>query len=360
MANTVGGLWDRFISFENVYRGYCAAARGKRYRDEILAFKANLEDNLFSIIQDLKETAYVPLPFKHFWITEPKNHLISAPAFPDRVVHHALCQVIEPVFERRFVDESFACRTGRGTHAAVRHVSRCTRLAKRRWGDYYVLKCDVHKFFPSIDHGVLKGLIRKAIRDTRLLHVIDTVIQSYQTEDHPGVGIPIGALTSQLFANITLDPLDHVLKESERVTYYARYMDDFVIIHHDREFLHTLWKDIETYLAEKLSLELNAKTTVFPGRHGIDFCGYRIWPTHIKPRKRTVKRAKKRLRKFSKVYQDDPRILDHAKMSIMSFFGYMKYCSGRQTTASFLKKAVFMPGKSKKPALPDNAPQGHK
>jgi retron-type reverse transcriptase len=136
MANTANNLWGKFIDFENIYRGHWAAARGKRYRDEVLAYKANLEDNLFSLIKDLEGETYVPLPLRQFYVADPKKRLISAPAFRDRIVHHALVQIIEPVFEKRFVTESFACRVGRGTHAAMRHVFKCTQLAKRQWGDY--------------------------------------------------------------------------------------------------------------------------------------------------------------------------------------------------------------------------------
>jgi retron-type reverse transcriptase len=358
MANTVNGLWDSFIDFENIYRGYYAAARGKRYRDEVLAFKANLEDNLFSLIDDLRCDSYVPLPLRQFWITDPKRRLISAPAFRDRVVHHALVRIIEPVFERRFINESFACRVGRGTHAAMRHVFKCTQLAKRRWGDYYVLKCDVSKFFPSINHNILKRTIRRSLRDKRVLCLIDTIIQSHESAGQDGAGIPIGALTSQLFANVYLDPLDHYLKETCQIKFYARYMDDFVIIHQDKAFLRELLGKIETFLHDRLAVNLNPKTELFPGKHAVDFCGYRIWPTHIKPRKRTVKRARRRLKKLARIYQNDPKSLEHAKASMMSFLGYVKHCSGLKTTRSILRSAAFKAGK--KPALPDNAPQGQK
>jgi hypothetical protein len=229
----------------------------------------------------------------------------------------------------------------------VKHVFHCTQTAKRKWGRYYVLKGDVTKFFPSISHGILKQTIRRAIRDRRVLWLLDTIIDSHSTEGKEGIGIPIGTLTSQLMANVTLDPLDHRVKE-RGIQFYARYMDDFVIIHQNKEFLHELWTDIDRFLDEKLTLKLNPKTTIYPGKHGIDFCGYRIWPTHMKPRKSTVKRAKKRLKKFSKLYNDNPHILEHAKMSIMSFFGYIKHCSGYKTTLSVLKNAVFKkPLKSK-------------
>jgi retron-type reverse transcriptase len=340
MPHTANNLWEKVVDFENVYRAYHDAAKGKRYHNEILNFKHSLEDNLFAIIQDLNEGAYKPIPLRQFYVREPKVRLISAPAFRDRIVHHSLVQIIEPLFERRFVNDTFACRVGRGTHAAIRHIFHCVQLAKRQWGRYYVLKCDVTKFFPSINHTILKQIVRRTIRDRRVLSLLDTIIDFYSTEGTEGVGIPIGTLTSQLLANVTLDPLDHHIKELG-IKYYARYMDDFVIIHRNKSFLHKVWRDIEQFLGEKLSLKLNQKTTIYPGRHGIDFCGYRIWATHIKPRKSTIKRAKRRLRKFSALYKDNPHILEHAKMSIMSFFGYIKHCSGYKTTLAVLRRAVF-------------------
>jgi len=349
MPSTVNNLWDGFIDFENVYRGYYTAARGKRYRNEVLSYKAKLEDNLFSLIDDLKNNAYEPLPFRQFRITDPKPRLISAPAFRDRVVHHSLIRIIEPIFEKRFINESFACRVGRGTHAAMRYVFKSTQLAKRQWENYYVLKCDISKFFPSVCHDILKQIIRRAIRDKRLLCLIDTIIDFNSGLD--GIGIPIGALTSQLFANVYLDPLDHFLKEKCRIKYYARYMDDFVILHHDKKFLHELLEKIKMFLNDRLAINLNPKTQIFSGKHAIDFCGYRIWPTHIKPRKRTVKRAKKRMRKMVKTYRTNHKILKHAKASLMSFMGYLKHCSGRRTMNSILKAATFKLGKN--PALPE-------
>jgi retron-type reverse transcriptase len=344
MPHTANNLWEKVVDFENVYRAYRAAVKGKRYHNEILNFRNNFEENILAIIEDLNEGTYKPLPLRQFYIREPKTRLISAPAFRDRIVHHSLVQIIEPLFERRFINETFACRKGRGTHAGVRHVFHCAQLAKHTWGRYYVLKCDVTKFFPSISHDMLKQIIRRTIRDRRVLWLLDAIIDSYSTEGMEGIGIPIGTLTSQLMANVTLDPLDHRVKEMG-IHYYARYMDDFVLLHRDQAFLREAWKDIEGFLNENLALTLNPKTNIFPGKHGIDYCGYRIWPTHINPRKSTIKRTKRRLKKFSKTYQENPHILEHAKMSIMSFFGYIKHCSGYKTTLSVLKKAVFKKSK---------------
>jgi hypothetical protein len=241
--------------------------------------------------------------------------------------------------DNRFIEETFACRVGKGTHAAMRHMAWCARSAQRQWGTYYVLKCDVHKFFQSVDHDVLKGIIRRTIRDLKVLNLIDIIIDSHDSGEH-GKGIPIGALTSQLFANAYLSPLDHYLKEVHHVTYYARYMDDFVILHHDKAALTALLSDIKNVLGE-LELTLNPKSSLFPGKHGIDFCGYRIWPTYSKPRKSTVKRAKRRLRKMTQVYKTNPGILDHAKASLHSFLCYIMHCNGWKTTQSVLEKIVF-------------------
>jgi retron-type reverse transcriptase len=252
-----------------------------------------------------------------------------------------LVKVIEPLFDKKFVKETFACMAGRGAHAAMYHVQKCARRAKRRWGKYYVLKCDISKFFPSVNHDILKKIIRKTISDYRVLNLIDIIIDSYEMASR---GIPIGSLTSQLFANIYLNQLDHFMKEEMRVKYYARYMDDFIIIHNDKKYLHQLKAEIEEWVGLELDLNMNPKTGIFAERQGIDFCGYRIWPTHVLPRKSTMKRTKRRLRKFAAVYKDNHRILKHAADSIVSFLGYIKHCSGWQSTKSILSSIVFSGG----------------
>jgi retron-type reverse transcriptase len=362
MPKSFNNLWERIIDFENLFHAYKAACKGKRYRWESLKFKKNLEENLIILQNELIWGAYQPEPYRQFTVYEPKMRLISVPTFRDRVVHHALCQVIEPIFENRFVNECFTCRVGRGTHAAMRHVERCARTASRHWGGYYVLKCDISSFFPSIDHDILKAIISKNIADPKVMQLADVIIRSYESADQDGKGIPIGALTSQLFANVILNPMDHWLKENKQIQYYARYMDDFVILHHDKQYLRELLGKIENYLYDKLKLNLNPKTGIFPGKHGIDFCGYRIWPIHIKPRKSTVKRTKQRLKKLARDYKTDPGMLEHAKVSIQSFLGYIMHCNGWRTTKAVLEKAVFKPDLNtvRKSALSDIRSKGLK
>jgi retron-type reverse transcriptase len=338
MAKTYNNLWNKVIEFEHIYNAYRVARKGKRYRHESLYFMKDLEENLITLQNELIWNMYKPLPLRQFYVFEPKKRLISAPNFRDRVVHHSLVSIIEPIFEKKFVKETFACMTGRGTHAAMRHVVKCARIAKRRWGGYYVLKCDIHKFFPSVNHEILKMIIRQTIRDMRLLNLIDIIIDSYEAD---GRGIPIGSLTSQLFANLYLDPLDHFIKEICRVKYYARYMDDFIIIHNDKSYLRKLKIDIENFVNEYLNLTFNPKTGIFHEHQGIDFCGYRVWPTHVLPRKSTIKRAKRRLKRFTAVYKDNPGILKHAADSLQSFIGYIRHCSGWRTTRSMLNRIIF-------------------
>jgi Retron-type reverse transcriptase len=155
MPRTTNNLWDGVIDFENLYHAYRAAGHGKRYRYESLRFAENLEENLITLQNELIWGMYTPSPPRQFIVCEPKERLITAPAFRDRVVHHAVVNVIEPVYEKRFISETYACRKGLGTHAAMEHMLKCSRVAKREWGSYYVLKCDIRKFFPSVNHDVL-------------------------------------------------------------------------------------------------------------------------------------------------------------------------------------------------------------
>jgi retron-type reverse transcriptase len=341
MPKSFSYLWEHLVDFENLYYAFKKASIGKRYRWEALKFKSNLEENLIVLQNELIWNLYKPDPYRQFFVLEPKQRLISAPTFRDRVVHHALSQVIEPIFENRFIKENFACRVGYGTHAAMNHIRKCARRAQREWGHYYVLKCDISKYFPSVDHDILKAIIKRNIRDKKVYNLIDIIVRSYESPGQDGKGLPIGSLTSQLFANVYLSPLDHYLKEKFQVKYYARYMDDFIVLHNEKQTLWDLLEEITNYLQDRLKLTLNPKTGIFPDKSGIDFCGYRVWSTHVKPRKSTVKRAKRRLRKMALLYKTNPGILEHAKKSIDSFLGYIKHCNGYETTLSLLNKIVF-------------------
>jgi len=335
MPKTHNNLYPKVCDFGNIYDAFLKARKGKRYRNDVLMFSSRLEENLIDIQNNLIWKTYSPLPFREFYVHDPKKRLIQAPAFRDRVVHHALCNVIEPLFERKFIYDSYACRRGKGTHTAVARLQRFMRKLRRNYDNFYVLKADISQYFPSINHSILMNIIQRTIRCKDTLWLIETIVS--QTDQ----GLPIGALTSQLFANVYLNELDHHIKDQLGVKYYMRYMDDFVIAHPDKKYLKRLLCDIQDFLTTKLALRLNPKTRIYPYTHGVDFAGYRTWPTHILPRKRNVKRARRMFRKLMKDYARNIIDLDYIKPRLMSFLGYMKHCDGYTTLHHILSEFVL-------------------
>jgi retron-type reverse transcriptase len=275
-------------------------------------FEFDLERNLVELRGSLLDRTYRPGPFRTFTITDPKLRLISAAPYRDRVVHHALCHVLEPVFERSFVFDSYACRRGKGTHAAV---DRYTQFAQK---NHYVLKCDVRKFFPSVDHEILRDLLARKIKDSKVLWLAGLVIEHSNPQDEvPGFfpgddlltalerqrGIPIGNQTSQFFANVYLDPLDHFVKERLRCRYYVRYCDDFVVLDNDQRRLAGARDAIEEFLLG-LRLWLHPKKrTISRVEDGLRFLGYRLWPDRRMLDRRGVVRFCRRLRIYQRLYR---------------------------------------------------------
>ena len=242
--------------------------------------------------------AYEPSEYHYFKVYEPKERQIMALPFYDRVVQHAINNVLEPIFDKRFISQSYACRKGKGMHAA----SDTLKEWLYEWNKYhpdqplYAIKADIHHYFQSIDHAILKTEIRKVIKDARVLALLDRIID-HNGNMPDGVGIPVGNLTSQLFANIYLDALDQFIKHELGVEAYIRYMDDFVILSPDKEQLRSWLARIEQFLREELKLEFNPKTTILAAKNGIDFVGYKHRATHRKVRKDSIKRIKRTIKK---------------------------------------------------------------
>lgn len=333
MPKTTNSLWESIISWDNLYAAYLEARKGKRYKNQVLTFTENLEENLITLQNQLIWGTWRPHPFRCFLVKEPKPRQISAPIFSDRVVHHALVRVIEPYFERKFIHRSCACRKNKGTMFTIHEA---WKLISCR-SNTHVLKADIRSYFPSIQHDVLKRIMRRTIRDKKTLSLIDTIIDF---SGDSGRGIPIGSLTSQLFANIYLDQLDHYATDELGYGGYIRYMDDFLVTGRTLAQLKRAWIDIDEYLNRSLYISLNSKTQIIPISHGIDYCGYRIFRHFILPRKRNVKRAKNRLRKLATGAMT-PEGLECFKSSLMSFLGYMKHCRGYRTTNSVLEKITI-------------------
>ncbi len=276
-----GNLWDKIISIENLYFASKKARKGKRFRENVSRFDYYLEQELTTLLKELKEGNYIPGKYKVFFLKEGKKRRISAAPYRDRVVHHCLMNILEPIFEKKLIYDTYANRKGKGTHKAV---LKCQEFFKKY---DYVLKCDIAKYFPSISHKILLDEIKKIIKCKKTIELIEKIINASNEqdnvkdlfpEDRQKRGIPIGNLTSQWFANIFLNPLDHFIKENLRCKGYVRYLDDFLIFANSKQFLIFCLKEIEHFLV-KLSLKLNTrKSKILKCKEGVEFCGWTIFP----------------------------------------------------------------------------------
>ena len=316
----------------------------KREKPEVLAYDSNREENLINAHNELTWKTWSPKPFREFLVYEPKQRLIHAPQFSDRVIHHALVQVIEPLFERKMICHSYACRKNRGTHRAVLLTQDYAKKMAAK-GKFWFLKCDVYHYFASVDHEALKKIIRRTIRDKDTLWLIDKIIDD---SGFPGVGLPIGTLTSQLFANIYLEAFDHFMKEELGVKHYLRYMDDFIVFGNNKSELQFILNAARCWLKENYKLKLNHKTRIISDCEGCDFCGYRIWATHLLPRKRNVKRMRRRMKKLCKMYRCGAIPAENVRAAWASFLGYMKHCNGYTTKLAIWQELneILREGKS--------------
>ena len=322
---THNNLYPKIYDIGNLYYVYIKAAKGKRYRPEVLKFSANLESNLIKIQNELINKNYQTGIYNNFYIYEPKKRLVSALPFRDRIVQHALCNIIGPLFEAKMIYDSYACRNYKGTHKAVDQTQNFINNAENKWGKAYCLKCDIAKYFPNIQHDILKHIIRRTISCSDTLYLLDSIIDSTGEGDSNNRGIPIGNLTSQLLANVYLNQLDHFAKEVLCEHYYVRYMDDFIFITETKQHLWKILGQIKIYLKQNLGLDLNKKTSIFPTNQGVDFCGYRIWSSYKLLRKRSVKTMKRKLKVYKKKYETGQIELEEINCSIQSWLGHAKH-----------------------------------
>ncbi|MFA5714532.1 MAG: reverse transcriptase/maturase family protein [Candidatus Paceibacterota bacterium] len=284
-------LFPQVCFFNNIHLAYLKARKNKRYKKDILMFSLNLEDNLLEIKRELEDGTYKHGAYREFIVEDSKKRLLKAPIFKDRVVHHALCNIIETIFEKTFIFDSYACRKNKGTHRAIKRLNYFLKNNK----DLYCLKCDVSKYFDSVNHVILLSLIKKKIKDKRIIWLIEEILTSSFSKKE-GTGIPIGNLTSQLFANIYLSRLDYFAKNLLREKMYLRYMDDFLFLG-GKHRMRVVAKKSSHFLFKELKLEINSKkSNVFPAKKGIDFLGYVVFEHHILLRKSTVKRFLKKSR----------------------------------------------------------------
>lgn len=346
----VGNLWPELVSFQNLLLASENSAAGKRNRPAVAAWHWDRERNLCRLQRQLQQREWRPGGYTEFYVYEPKKRLISAAPYEDRVVHHALTQVLSPLFEPAFVSDSFACRVGRGTHAAVRRAQQFSRRFS------WVLKADIRKFFPSIDHQILLDLVARKIKDPEVLRLVDLLVRHSNPQEpvlhwFPGDdlltpsermrGLPIGNQTSQFFANVYLNPLDHFVKEQLRVAGYVRYVDDFIVFADDRQTLHRCKAQISDFLCS-LRLKLHPKKcAIFPTRCGIRFLGYRVFPTHRLLTSEGVRRFRRRIRRLQRLFACGRIGTADLHASLMSWLGHAGQADTHRLCERLFSQIIF-------------------
>ena len=337
-------LLERIASWENLLEAYHNACKEKWYRDDVVAFSANLEEELISIQNDLLWHAYEVGRYREFYVYEPKKRLVMALGFRDRVVQWAIYLQINGELDNGMIFHSYGCRVGKGTTRAADKLQDWCTLVDRKPEPWYYLKLDVSKYFYRVDHEILLGIMRRKYPDEAGFHwLMEEIVNCDHTPFGlpPGknadevppwerlfeVGMPIGNLTSQMLANVCLNELDQYVKHELREHFYVRYMDDMVLLSSDAKRLNECRELIEIFLNDRLHLELNSKTTIGLVKRGITFVGCRIYPGYRKLTRKSVRKMKARMFYIAKEYEQGLIDLEAVDSTMQSYFGLMKHCS---------------------------------
>lgn len=324
MSKTIRGLFDSKITYDAFYNAFLRACKNKKGKNKVIKFTIDLESNLYSLMRDVKSDNYFRGEYHEFFVYEPKERLIKALPFRDRVLHQwYVHEFIKPFIVKRFISTTYACLDERGTHKAVLKLQEYMRWMKRGYGEYYVIKCDVKKFFYNINRNILFDIMNNYIGEEKLLNLTRKLI--FDTEDIKG--IPIGNYTSQYFANIYLNELDYFVKFELKIRCYVRYMDDFVLLVKNREEARKAFNEIDSFLRSRLDLELNRKSRYYPNKFGINFCGYRIFETHRLIRNGNKRKIGKKVNKWKKLFYKGNLDLKKLELQFNSWKGHISHAN---------------------------------
>lgn len=330
-------LYEKICSFKNLHKAFKKAKKTKSKKDYVIKFESNIMQNLLQLKHELETQSYKTKPLKTFVIRDPKTRVISASDFRDRIVHHAICNIIEPIFERTFIHDSYANRKNKGTHKALQRfdyfkskITKNGRLVKDPKSNNmiigYALKCDIKQYFASVDHEIIIQLIKKKIKDKKLLWLITLIIKNHATKE-PGKGMPIGNLTSQYFANIYLNQLDYFVKQKLKAKYYIRYLDDFIILDRSKQKLDGYKKQISQFL-KTIKLEPHPdKSKIIPLHKGINLLGFRIFYHNKLLKKSNIRLIEYRVKNFKKLHNSGQLPKNKIAESIQSWCAYAKWAN---------------------------------
>ena len=300
---TYKNLYQKLCSKENLALAFQKAQKRKSNKHYVIEFKNNLEENLEFLRLELLWNTYKPRPLKTFVIRDPKTRKIRKSYFRDRIIHHAICNILEPIFEKRFIYDSFANRKGKGTLNAIKRFDKFKqKVSKNNTRNCYVFKADIKHYFDEVNHNTLINILRKKINDERLISLILKVLKNHSDT----VGMPLGNMTSQFFANVYLNELDQFVKNELKAKYYIRYVDDFVILDNNKNVLESHKENISAFLNKELQIELHkTKSKILLLNRGILFLGFRIFYYHKLLRKANIITMKKKIaqRDYDSVYE---------------------------------------------------------
>jgi RNA-directed DNA polymerase len=289
--------YNNIISLENLLLAWKEFRLGKKYRKDVLIFERNLMSNIILLNKKLFKEEYLHSKYEAFTVNDPKSRSIHKALVEDRLLHHAIYRNLYPFFDRTFISDSYSCRDNKGTHRALdRFKSFIQKVGKNNTKTAWVLKCDIRKFFSSIDHSVLKGILERCIKDKKLLNLLYIIIESFSTRGDDITGLPLGNLTSQLLVNIYMNEFDQFVKHKLKVKYYIRYADDFVVLNTDKNYLENLILEFDCFLKNELKLSLQPnKVFIKTIASGVDFLGWVHFPKHRVLRTTTKRRMIKNL-----------------------------------------------------------------
>lgn len=328
-----GHLFDRMTSFLCLCQAAEEAARGKKHKTPVARFLWNLEYEVLDLQRELRRGVYSPGPYDTFTVHDPKERRICAAGFRDRVVQHALCRVLEPILGRSLISDTYACRTGKGSHRAIDRA----RGFARRFA--YFAKMDVHKFYDSVDHGILMDQLRRVLKDPKVLWLCDVIVRASAPWCPPDKGLPIGNLTSQHFANAYLSGLDHFIKETLGVRGYVRYMDDLVLFADEKADLTQAIRQVRDYLQDKCLLHLKAGATILaPVWQGLPFLGFRIFPRVVRVPRQSWRRFRRHVAEKDYLLLSGRIDQDAWQTSLLSLVAHLQHADTRNLRANFFER----------------------
>lgn len=333
-------LYEKAIDYKTLKISYKRTQQARRkYRKEAIIFDMAREKNLVNLWRELKNETYMPSDYIKFVVYEPKERVIHAPRIRDKIVQFAAHTVLQEVYKNKFIDSSYACLAGGGTHKAVKKVQHNMRYIQWKCGDGWVLKMDVKKFFYSINRDILKNILRKSMKDDKFLSLLDKIIDSSPEGEK---GIPLGNVTSQDFANIYMNEVDQYSKRYLGLKHYVRYMDDIIIVLKTKEEAKQAKENIEKFLNEKLDLEINSKTKIFPISQGVNAYGFKIYTTHKLVRDSSKSAMKRRIKamdlKIKKGELDEKYVVN----CINSWLGHARHSNSYNLSKKIFSKYPYI------------------